>query len=76
MITAGEAYTIASELNRYKDELKVIEPIIIKAATEGKYRVTLYPSIEYHPKTIEELKNLGYRVCSACERKKYIIIWG
>lgn len=80
MITAKEACMIAKDQNGYVEELKNIESYIKKAAMEGEYRVILYPSVKYHPKTIDELRNLGYRLCISYDYNdnhyQCIIIWG
>ena len=80
MLSAGEALTIAREVNRSEIELKEIESCIRKEAMNGKYELTLYPSISYHPKTIETLKQLGYKVVLINDEEmcyySYYIIWG
>lgn len=80
MITAEEACMIAKDQNRYVEELKNIESYIKKAAMEGEYRVILYPSVKYNPKTTDELRKLGYRLCISYDYNdnhyQYIIIWG
>lgn len=80
MLSAGEALSIARECHRANIELKEIEPYIKAKAMEGEYQVTLYPSIPYHPKTIETLSELGYEVFSYLDYDRhhfsYDIIWG
>lgn len=80
MISAGEALTIAREVHRFEIELKEIESYIRNKAMDGEYSVTLYPSRLYHPRTIEELRGLGYRVTVCIDKERhhfsYCIVWG
>ena len=80
MISAGEALTIAREVHRFEIELKEIESYITNKAMNGGYSVTLYPSRSYHPRTIEELRRLGYRVTVCIDEERhhfsYCIVWG
>lgn len=71
MLSAGEALSIAREVNRSDIELKEIESYIKNKAINGEYSVTLYPSMPYHPKTIIELKRFGYKVTSCLDEYKY-----
>lgn len=81
MISAGEALTIAREVHRFEIELKEIESYITSKAMNGEYSVTLYPSrLLYHPRTVEELRRLGYRVTMCIDKENhhssYCIAWG
>lgn len=79
MLSAGEALEIAREVNRANIELARIEPYIRNEAMDGKYELTLQPSKPYHPKTIEALKELGYKVDINVYGKYYYyycIKWG
>ena len=79
MLSAGEALVIAREVNRADIELARIESFIKNEAMDGKYELNLQPSMPYHPKTIETLKELGYRVnlnVGGKYRYYYCIEWG
>lgn len=80
MLSANEAYTIAKEANRSDIELKEIEHEIKNSAMNGWYSVALYPSLSYHPKTIKELGQLGYRITYCVDETRqhycYCIEWG
>ena len=80
MLSASEALKITRECSRSEYELKGIEPYVKAKAMEGKYKATVYTSIPLHPKTIEELRQLGYRVISFIDEKirnySYCIEWG
>ena len=77
MINAREIKQIMRGVDRYKDELKDIEPYIIKAAKKGKGHVTLFSSVPYNVQTIDELIDLGYKVIPFEEYKgfSYRIEW-
>lgn len=77
MINAKEAKQIMRGVNRYKLELKYIEPYIIKAAKKGKSYVALFSSVPYSVRTIDELIDLGYMITPFEEPKgfTYRIEW-
>lgn len=80
MLSASEALSIAREVHRAEIELERIESYIKNEAMDGKYEVNLHPSIPYHPKTIETLKQYGYNIFAnldqARHRFAYRIMWG
>lgn len=69
MLSASEANSIAKKVNEVDDQLKTIEEYIIKGASSGSFRLLLFPSVPYHPKTISMLEECGYKV-----KKDYDII--
>ena len=79
MIGAGEAYTIAIKVNEVEDQLQTIEEYIVKQASKGKFELHLHPSVPYHPRTIEILKEHGYIVKEVCDNNMrtfhYEIYW-
>lgn len=80
MISAGEAYTIAIKVNEVEDQLESIEEYIVKQASKGKFEVVLFPSVPYHPGTINRLEECGYKVIKDYDRMtktfNYKIYWG
>jgi hypothetical protein len=81
MLNANEALKIAKEANNKSDvELKKIEHDIKNSAMNGEYNVVLYPSLPYHPRTIEKLEQFGYRITYCIDYKRqlccYSIEWG
>ncbi len=77
MINAKEAKQIMRGVDRYKDELKNIEPYIIKAAKKGKDHVALFSSVPFSVQTIDKLIDLGYMITPFEEPKgfTYRIEW-
>lgn len=80
MLGAGDAYLMAMKVHEVDQELKTIEEYIIKQAGKGQLELYLHPSVPYHPKTIEILKNHGYIVKEVCDNNMrtfhYEIYWG
>ena len=79
MLSAGEAYTIATKVNEVDDQLESIEEYIVKQASKGKFEVLLFPSVPYHPGTIFTLEECGYEVIENYDRMtktfNYKISW-
>ena len=80
MLSASEALEITKEYSRFNHELKRIEPYIKAKAMEGEYKAIIYPCIQLHSKTIETLKQLGYKITSYFDTERrmftYCIEWG
>ncbi len=80
MLNANEAYEIAIKVNEVDNQLELIEEGIVKQANKGRFELLLFPSVPYHPKTIQELKGYGYKVTSYFDRinhhYSYNIKWG
>lgn len=62
MLSAGEANAIANKVNEVDNQLKEIEEYIVKGASKGSFRLLLFPSVPYHPRTISTLEEYGYKV--------------
>ena len=80
MLSAGEAYTIATKVNKVNNQLESIEEYIVKQASKGRFEVLLSPSVPYYPGTISALEECGYKVIKNYDRMtktfNYEIHWG